>query len=109
MVLAGLGGVIVLLQGVIALIYGEFLYFSFFNNSAGSLPFGIGVTTSGIFEIIVGACMLAATYLMASNYFKAIGAIILVIFSIISVLLGGGWVVGFILGLCGGVLSLIRK
>jgi hypothetical protein len=107
-VFSAIGGSIVLIQGLVILLNGEAMIFSI-QNGTGSLPFGLSLGAAGVFEIAVGACMLGGTYLVASSVFKIIGAIVVLIFSIVSVVIGGGWVVGLVLGLLGGILGLFRK
>ncbi len=107
-VFSAIGGSIVLIQGLVILLFGEALIFSI-QNGTGSLPFGLSLGAAGVFGIAIGGCMLGGAYLMASSVFKIIGAIVVLIFSIVSVVIGGGWVVGFVLGLLGGVLGVFRK
>jgi len=108
-VISAVGGAVVLFQGIVVLVYGEALTYAIvWGNGPGSLSLGLGIGAEGLFEIIIGACMLAGAYLMASNYFKVIGAIVVLIFSIASIAVGGGWFFGLILGLVGGMLGLFR-
>jgi len=74
------------------------------NNS--NVPFAT-ITIIGLVSgvlLLIGALMLYGK-LMSS---KAIG-IVIIVFSIISMLTGGGFVVGFILGIIGGVKALKWK
>ena len=78
------------------LVYGEIVTFGILQSGTGSLPFGLGITATAVFEIIVGAGMLG-------------GGIVVLIFSLVSVVAGGGWLVGLVLGLCGAVIDLLRR
>lgn len=104
-----IGGAIVLIQGIAVLIYGESLSYSIIFNASGAITAGLSVVADGLFALIVGAFMIGGAYLMASNYFKMLGAVIVLIFSVVSIVVGGGWEFGFVLGLCGGVLGLFRR
>lgn len=59
-----------------------------------------------IFGILV---LLAAILLHIKPVNKKVWGIIIIVFSIPSVLTGGGFIIGFILGIIGGALSLSRK
>ena len=106
---SAIGGSIVLFQGLIILLNGEALTFSIVYNPTASLPYGLSLGAVSIFGIAIGACMLGGAYLIASSIFKIIGAIVVVIFSLVSVVIGGGWIVGLALGLLGGILGLFGK
>lgn len=109
-ILVVVGAAIVIIQGIAIWFYGGALMFVVLVNGSGSsLPLGLSVTSLGLFEVVTGAFMLAGAYLTGSNYFKIIGVVIILIFSGVSLALGGGWILGSILGLCGGILSLFRK
>lgn len=107
-VISAIGGAIVLIQGLWILLYGE----SFALNAGAtvsSLSFGLNKEALGVWGIIVGASMLVGAFLIATSVFRIIGAVVVIIFSAISVVAGGGWYVGLALGILGAILALIRK
>ena len=109
-VLAIVGGILVLAQGIDLLVSGEISTFFTLQSGAGSaFPFGLGIGLTGIFGIVVGVCMLAGVYLMSSPPLRDIGAVILLIFSLLSLVAGGGWFVGLGLGVLSGILGLFEK
>lgn len=91
-----------LIQGIAVLIFGESLSYSIIWNAPEVLPVGLSTGAQGLFELIVEASMMAGAYLMASNYFKILGSVVVLIFSIVSIVVGGGWVFGCVLGLWAG-------
>lgn len=103
------GGVLVLVQGIALLVYSEILTYSILWNSPSMLPFGLTVTAIAIFGIIVGICVLGGAYLMSTRFFKIVGGLVVLIVSIVSLVGGGGWLLGSALGICGGLLGLFRK
>lgn len=98
-----------LVQGIALLVYSEILTYSILWNSPGQLPFGLTVIATGIAGIIVGVFVMGGAYLMSTKFFKIVGALVVLIFSVVSLLSGGGWLLGLALGLCGGLLGLFRK
>lgn len=109
-VLSIIAAVLVIGQGVVLLVYGEIT--SFLTLQSATKPtftFGLSIGLIGIFGIIVGVCILAGMYLMSSPGLKDIGAIVVLIFSLLSIVAGGGWFVGIALGVLAGMLGLYRK
>jgi hypothetical protein len=74
------------------------------NNAA--VPF----TTISIIALICGALVLfAAIMLRIKPENKKAWGILIIVFSVPSVITGGGFIIGFILGIIGGALSVTRK
>jgi hypothetical protein len=40
---------------------------------------------------------------------ESAGAVLVIVFSVLSIFVGSGWLIGLILGLIGGILALIKK
>jgi len=66
-------------------------------------------TLTAIGLILGMLVLLAAILLHIKPVNKKVWGIIIIVFSIPSVLTGGGFIIGFILGIIGGALSLSRK
>jgi len=63
-----------------------------------------------VIGLILGALvLLAAIMLRIKPVRKKVWGIFIIVFSISSVVTGGGFIIGFILGIVGGVFSLSRK
>jgi hypothetical protein len=61
-----------------------------------------GVSVVFAILIIVGAYLIYTG--MAAN-----GGVIVLIFSVLSIFVGSGWLIGLILGVIGGILALLKK
>jgi hypothetical protein len=105
---AFIAAVVVIIQGVVAIVYGETLIFMTFQAQA-LLGIGLGIGLTGIFGTIIGVCLLGGAYVSSSNGLQIIGGIVVIIFSLLSILAGGGWFLGVALGIFGGTLSLFKK
>ena len=102
------GAILILLRGIVRLIVGHDIL-----DYAGSdvvrhrlfaaLAFGVlgGVAVAFALIIVVGAV------LMYMGMTQVGGAIVLV-FSLLSIFVGSGWLIGLILGVIGGVLGLLK-
>ncbi len=104
-----IASLIILAQGVLRVTRGEIL------ESPGISRFrifdilGIRWEITGSIAIIFGVLILIGAVLIYSPGKEAIGGAIVLIFSAISIIAGGGWLVGFVLGIIGGVLGLLKK
>ncbi len=99
------GGTIVLIGGVLSLVFTLLENFLF---GGGTWPFFVAAYSSGILGLISGAVIVLAAFKYNLRDKKATTewATAAVIFSVISLLNLGGLLVGFILGLIGGLLGL---
>ncbi|MBO3800597.1 MAG: hypothetical protein FGF52_06080 [Candidatus Brockarchaeota archaeon] len=71
----------------------------------------ISLAVFGICPIVIGILMFIGAVIMNSTNKSRVkrGSIIVIIFSIIAVFLGGGFYIGSILGIIGGILGLVWK
>ncbi len=97
-VLSIVAGVLILINGLLVAIGGAFLLVFF-------IPIGIPLVILGL---VFGLAVLLGAIKLSQSPGDHItwGAIILV-FSLLSIVIGGGFVVGMILGLIGGILALV--
>lgn len=93
-------GIFILLNGLIIAFMGAIFAVIFPALGAAIALFGL------IFGIIV---ILGAGLMYSKPSAVKTGAIIVLIFSILSIVIGGGFVMGFILGIVGGALGLAWK
>jgi hypothetical protein len=104
-----LAGLLILIQGIVRLVRAEWaLDFGF-----GEIPrrlFGeTFLTTRGIFAVVFGIVVLVGAFLMYRPGKEMAGGIIVLVFSAVSIIAGGGFLVGFVLGVVCGVLGLVKK
>ncbi|MBI4181586.1 MAG: hypothetical protein HY520_01305 [Candidatus Aenigmarchaeota archaeon] len=92
------GGILVILGGVVVAAIGGALM---------PLPFvGSILIAVAIVGIIFGALMVYGSTLLGKKGQEKTGAIVVLVFSILSLIVGGGFIIGFILGLVGAILAL---
>lgn len=103
------GAVLILLRGVVRIIIGHDIL-----NIAGSDAlrhrFLAGVTYSilGAVAIAFAVLIIVGAYLMYAGM-PEVGGVIVIVFSVLSIFAGSGWLIGLILGLIGGILGLLKK
>ena len=61
-----------------------------------------GIAIAFAILIIVGAYLIY-------NKMETAGGILVLVFSLLSILVGSGWLIGLILGVIGGILALLKK
>ena len=93
------GGVITLIVGIIAIIYGTTIINTF---AVWGIYLGIWGTGCGIL-MLVGAAM------ERKEIKSKVGAILMTIFGALGLITLQGWIIGPALALIGGIIALIRK
>jgi len=104
-ILSLIGAIFILLQGILIAAAGGAAA-SLFGEFIGGL-----VTVVGVVAIIFGILVLIGAVMINSGVPGKVktGGILTLIFSILSIFTGGGFFIGFILGLVGGILALVWK
>ena len=110
MVLSLIGGIFVILGGLFIAFVGSFVASFGYLANGGANP-GTLVTIVGVVGIIFGLIMIVGAVMMYSNPQSAkMWGIIVLILSILSWFTAvGGLVIGFLLGLIGGILAIVFK
>lgn len=101
-ILSLVGGIIVLIGGLVTLgaagVVGAFL------------PLFTGaVLAAGIVGLVVGIVIIWGATMMKQKGKQRTGSILVLVFSIISLFVGGGFFIGFILALIGAIIGLTQK
>ena len=99
-VLSLVGGILILINGLVLAALGAIL--ALFFPAAGILLAALGL----VFGIIV---LLGAIMLWTQPGQHKTWSIVVLVFSILSLVIGGGFIIGFILGLIGGILGIVWK
>ena len=102
------GAILILLRGIVRIVVGDVLAFAgsdeirrrFLAALALNIVGGIAVVFAIL--IIIGACLIYAGMTTA-------GGIIVIVFAVLSILVGSGWLIGLLLALVGGILGLLRR
>lgn len=103
--LTALGGILMFFEGLAAIFFRSLYYGINVDFWAGLSNVIIGIILIIIASIISGA---AVSLLVKPELRKAAGASI-ILFSLIGLLFGGGWVIGTVLGIIGGFLAIMWK
>ncbi len=100
---------LILAQGILRVTRGEIL------ESLGISRFrifdllGLRWEITGAIAIIFGALILAGAVLIYRPGKEAIGGTLVLVFAALSIIAGGGWLLGFVLGIAGGILGLLKR
>jgi len=105
-----IAGILVLIDGIA--LYGGYHYILktiFASLGLGETPLGQDLYTLGIMAIVFAIITFIGAYLIYMPGREMIGGIVVLIFSIISIITGGGFIIGMILGIVGGILGFMKK
>jgi len=105
MILSLIAGILVLACSLGILVSPLLLIFAFLMWLATGIP----VVWVVIIGVLAGFLTIVGALVLYQPGYETIGSIIVFVASIVGLLAGGGFVVGFILGLIGGTLALTRK
>jgi hypothetical protein len=108
-ILSLLGAVFILLRGIVRIVVGhDILNFAGSDVIRHRLFAGIAYTLLGGIAVAFAIIIIVGAYLMYTGM-TAVGGTIVIIFSVLSIFVGSGWLIGLILGLIGGILGLLKK
>ncbi|MGE5379355.1 MAG: hypothetical protein ACM3L5_00605 [Candidatus Saccharibacteria bacterium] len=101
-----IGGGLIILQGLIAVFFSS-IYYAIITSSLGV---GISVVFLGIMLIILGIIVYSSAYGLtrAPDQHVLTGASI-VIFSLLALFLGGGYIIGSVMGIIGGIIAIVSR
>lgn len=99
-VLSLIAGILILLNGLLIAVLGALVAVFFFGLGLVLAALGLGF---GIL-VLLGAVMM---YYKPSQHVT--WGVVVLVFSIVSIFIGGGFIIGLILGLVGGILALVWK
>jgi hypothetical protein len=102
------GGILVLLEGLVRIIRGEALAV-LGTDRIWHRVLGLAIRADGAIGIVLAITIIVGAILIYNPKTQMAGSIIVLIFAILSIIAGGGWLVGLILGLIGGILGLLKK
>jgi hypothetical protein len=100
------GGSLIIIQGLVAIFFSS-IYYAILTDSLGV---GISIVFLGIMLIILGFIIYSSAYALTRvpSQHVITGASI-IIFSLLALLLGGGYIIGSVLGMIGGGLAIISR
>ncbi len=104
-----IAGILVLVQGVVRIVRGELNILAVLDEFRRRILGGLALEVVGAIAIVFGILILIGAILLYKPGNETTGGIIVLVFSALSILTGGGFVVGFVLGIIGGALGLAKK
>lgn len=102
------GAILILTRGLVRIVAGDIITFSGSDEIRRSLLTGLALNVLGGIAVVFAVLIIVGAYLIYSRMEVAGGAIVL-IFSMLSIFVGSGWLIGLILGFIGAVLGLLKK
>ena len=69
---------------------------------------GLALNILGGVAVVFAILIIVGAYLIYTGM-AANGGVIVLIFSVLSIFVGSGWLIGLILGVIGGILALLKK
>jgi len=103
--LSVIGGIIIILQGLIAIFFSSIYYAIIL-----SIGVGISILFLGIMLVILGLIVHTSAYSLTQRpeQHVIIGASIIV-FSTLALVLGGGYIIGSVMGIIGGIVTIVSR
>lgn len=100
---------VILAQGLVRILRGEIITFLGSDEIRRRILVGLALDIVGAIAIVFAVLIIIAAYFIYNPETEVIGGVLVLIFSALSIIAGGGWLIGLILGIIGGVICLIKK
>jgi hypothetical protein len=100
---------IILAQGIVRIFRGEAIAFLGSEGLRPRVLAGLRLQFVGTIAIIFAILILLGAYFIYRPGKETVGGIIVLVLAVLSIITGGGWLAGFILGIAGGILGLLKK
>jgi hypothetical protein len=102
-----IAGIIILINALVVLSLASFMSSLF--DAIGLSFLGTAFTVYGAVGLLFAILVLVGAIVIFMPGKEVIGGILVLIFSILSIIIGGGFIIGLILGIIGGALGLAKK
>lgn len=103
-----IGGILVLVQGLIRIVRGEVTFLGA-DLIRRRILGGLGLGIIGIIAVIFAILIIIGAYLIYNPSTVVAGSLIVIVFSALSIIAGGGFIIGLIVGMIGGIIGLTRN
>ena len=100
-------GILVLIQGIMRFIRGKFLEIGI-DFIRRRILAGVAFQVVGVIAVVFAILIIIGAFLIYSPGNEMTGGIIVLVFAVLSIITGGGFLAGFILGIIGGILGLLK-
>jgi len=108
-VISLVAALIILAEGIVRIFRGEAIAFLGSDELRRRVLSGLRVEFIGTLAIIFAVLILLGAYFVYHPGKETAGGIIVLVFAVLSIITGGGWLAGFILGIIGGISGLLKK
>ena len=102
------GAILILLRGIVRIVVGDIITFAGSDVIRHRFLAGITLNILGGIAVLFAVLILVGAYLTYMRM-EVTGGVIILVFSVLSIFAGSGWLIGLILALVGGVLGLLKK
>jgi hypothetical protein len=102
------GATLILLRGLVRIIAGDVITFAGSDEVRHRFLAGIALNLIGGIAVVFAVLIIVGAYLIYSGA-EMTGGVIAIIFSVLSIFVGSGWLIGLILGVIGGILAIVKK
>ncbi len=103
------GALLILIQGFVRIFRGAAITFLYSDEIRRRILVGLALTIVGVIAVVFAILVIIGAFLIYNPGTQVVGGVIVIVFSALSIIVGGGWLLGLILGIIGGVICLIRK
>ena len=102
------GAILILLRGLVRITIGDVLAFAGSDVLRHRFLAGLALNILGGIAVAFAVVILVGAYFMYQGM-TTIGGVLVIIFALLSIFVGSGWLIGLILGVIGGILGLLKK
>ncbi len=103
------GAILILVRGIVRLIVGhDILNFAGSDMVRHRLLAALTFSVLGVIAIVFAIVIIIGAVLLYIGM-TTVGGVIVIIFSLLSIFVGSGWLIGLVLALVGGILGLLKK
>lgn len=102
-------GILILVQGVVRLVRADLIAQFGLDTLTRRIIGEVALTVLGAAAIAFGAIIIVGAYLIYRLGSETAGGVLVLVFSALSIITGGGFLIGMILGVVGAILGLLGK
>jgi hypothetical protein len=102
------GAILILTRGLVRIVLGDVITFAGSDEVRRRFLAGLAFNIVGGIAVVFAILIIVGAYLIYSRM-EVAGGTIVIIFSLLSIFVGSGWLIGLILGVIGGILALLKK
>ena len=102
------GAILIFLRGIVRIVVGDVITFYGSDVVRHRFLAGIALNILGGIAVLFAVVILVGAYLIYDRM-EMTGGVIVLVFAVLSILVGSGWLIGLILGVIGGILALLKK